>query len=539
MGLRVQVFVSGFAVMALELVGSRLITPVFGNSIFTWGSLIGVVLAGLAVGYHYGGKLADKSPIRRSFSSIVFTGGFLIVLIPFITPFVLGFSLSLGLGERYGPLLASTLILGPSTVALGMTSPYAVRIATETLERLGNVAGNLYSLSTIGSILGAFAATFVLVPLLDVRSIIFGLGVALMLVALIKLPRIGALLTLITLLLLLSPLAAVTSGALIHGESVVYEKETPYSHLDVVDIGGRRTLYLNSLPNSVMDIEEPTRLVFTYTRYFHIGMQMNPEAGSVLFVGGGGFSGPKNFLVTYPNVIVDVVEIDRDVIETAQRYFEVEVNPRLTVFNADARVHLTQSDRLYDLIVLDAYAKTYVPFHLMTLEFMELLASRLTPEGIVVSNLIGSLVGDTSDLVRAEYKTISSVFPNVAVFTTTEAGIGAVQNLIVVFTKSAKVPIAQQLESISGEVANEIPTASEYARHTHSESIPVEDVPLLTDGYAPVESLLNPVTGRPYVLEQQEGRLVPTIAWMGSDFLTFTFLVFVAIVWFVYLPRVA
>ncbi|MBI3022605.1 MAG: fused MFS/spermidine synthase, partial [Thaumarchaeota archaeon] len=531
-------FVSGFAVMALELVGSRLITPVFGNSIFTWGSLIGVVLAGLAVGYHYGGKLADKSPIRRSFSSIVFTGGFLIVLIPFITPFVLGFSLSLGLGERYGPLLASTLILGPSTVALGMTSPYAVRIATETLERLGNVAGNLYSLSTIGSILGAFAATFILVPLLDVRSIIFGLGVALMLVALIKLPRIGTFLTLITLLLLLSPLAAVTSGAPIHAGSV-YEKETPYSHLDVVDVGGRRTLYLNSLPNSAMDIDEPTRLVFTYTRYFHIGMQMNPEAGSILFVGGGGFSGPKNFLATYPNAIVDVVEIDRDVIETAQRYFEVEVNPRLTVFNADARVHLTQSDRLYDLIVLDAYAKTYVPFHLMTLEFMKLLASRLTPEGIVVSNLIGSLVGDTSDLVRAEYKTISSVFPNVAVFTTTEAGIGAVQNLIVVFTKSAKVPIAQQLESISGEVANEIPTASEYARHTHSESIPVEDVPLLTDGYAPVESLLNPVTGRPYVLEQQEGRLVPTIAWMGSDFLTFTFLVFVAIVWFVYLPRVA
>lgn len=525
--------------MALELVGSRLITPVFGNSIFTWGSLIGVVLAGLAVGYHYGGKLADKSPMRRSFSSIVFTGGFLIVLIPFITPLVLGFSLSLGLGERYGPLLASTLILGPPTVALGMTSPYAVRIATQTLERLGNVAGNLYSLSTIGSILGAFAATFVLVPLLDVRSIIFGLGVALMLVALIKLPRFGVLLTLITLLLLLSPLAAVTSGAWIHAGSVVYEKETPYSHLDVVDVGGRRTLYLNSLPNSAMDIDEPTRLVFTYTRYFHVGMQMNPEARNVLFVGGGGFSGPKNFLATYPNAIVDVVEIDRDVIEIAQRYFEVEVNPRLTVFNADARVHLTQSNRLYDLIVLDAYAKTYVPFHLMTLEFMELLASRLTPEGIVVSNLIGSLVGDTSDLVRAEYKTISSVFPNVAVFTTTEAGIGVAQSLIVVFTRSAKVPIAQQLESISTEVANEIPTASEYARHIHLESIPVEDVPLLTDGYAPVESLLNPVTGRPYVLEQQEGRLVPMVAWTRNDFLTFTFLVFVGIVWFMYLSRVA
>ncbi|MFQ5951222.1 MAG: spermidine synthase, partial [Candidatus Geothermarchaeales archaeon] len=384
--LRIQVFVSGAVIMALELVGSRLLIPVWGNSIFVWGSLIGVVLTGLSIGYYYGGRLADRSPALSTFSSIVFSGGLYTVIIPFISPVIIDFTLRLGLGDRYGPLLGTSVILGPPAVLLGMLAPYAVRIATDTLTSLGNVAGNLYSLSTVGSIFGTFFTVFVLIPSFEIRSIVFGLGLSLMAVSLLGLTRGPLLLFLFIAILLLSPLSSFAVGLYSHTGNLVFEKETPYSHLDVVDRGNTRTLYLNGMSNSAMYLNDSSNLVFTYTRYFQLGFLFNPHIRDVLFVGGGGFSGPKNFLDTYQDVRVDVVEIDPDVIAVANEFFDVREDPRLTVINGDARRYLTESERTYDLIVLDAYSKVYVPFHLMTVEFYRLLHSRLTPDGVVVSN---------------------------------------------------------------------------------------------------------------------------------------------------------
>jgi len=203
--LKLQVFVSGFVVMALELLGSRLITPVFGSSIWTWGSLIGVVLAGLSAGYQVGGKLADRSPTRRKFSMIVFVGGIMTVLVPLVAPFAVQLSVYASLGDKYGPLLATTMILGVQTFVLGMTAPYAVRIASKTIASIGNVAGNLYSVSTIGSIVGTFGTIFILIPAFDIRVIISGLGLVLMLVSLPALPRNSSLAAIAVLFLVLSP----------------------------------------------------------------------------------------------------------------------------------------------------------------------------------------------------------------------------------------------------------------------------------------------------------------------------------------------
>src|SRR5712692_4062000 len=187
--LRMQIFTSGFAVMALELLGSRLVTPIFGSSIWTWGSLIGVVLSGLAAGYRFGGLMADRSPTPRKFSMIVFAGGILVLLVPFIAPYALSLSQYAGLGDEYGPLLGTALILLLPTLVLGMTSPYAIKLASQTLSSVGNVSGNLYSLSTVGSIAGTFGTVFILVPLLDVRVIILSLGLAVIGVSLFGLPR--------------------------------------------------------------------------------------------------------------------------------------------------------------------------------------------------------------------------------------------------------------------------------------------------------------------------------------------------------------
>ena len=535
LGLRAQVLVSGFVVMALELLGGRLVATSFGNSIFAWGSLIGVVLSGLAIGYYLGGILADRSPSAEKFSAIIFTGGLLVLLVPFISPVALAVSFSLQpgeLGSRLGPLLASILILGLPSTVLGMVSPYALKIATQSLARIGRVSGNLYSLSTLGSIIGAFSAAFVLIPLFDLRSILFGMGLALMAVAMAWLPRFAKVLTLIAVLIVATPISGPLSYAAVYSGSIVYQDETPYSHLDVVDQGSRRILYLNGLPHSGMDLTDPNVLVFAYTTYFHLGVLANPDMESVLFVGGGGFSGPKNFLSTYPSVSVDVVEVDPDVIDVAQRYFSVQPSPRLAIINEDARIYLTRTEKVYDLIVLDAYAKTYVPFHLMTTEFMQILHSRLTPRGVVVSNLIGSLSGDTSDLVRAEYKTITLIIPNIAVFATS-GFVGSVQNIMLVFARPAS-PSLIQLFGSEPSTAN-IPVPSDYRSHMYQGPLQTDDVPVLTDGYAPVEDLLNPVTGRPYIIEQQFGRVVPVVpSVQGSGAVAFLGIVLVGVSWLVY-----
>jgi len=170
--IRLNVFIAGAIVMALEIAGSRILAPYFGNSLSVWGSLIGVVLTGLSLGYYLGGRLADRNPNFRTFSLIMFYAGIFILFIPFVSSQVLNLIANLDLGERFSSLLATTLMLAFPTVMLGMVSPYAIKLSTKNLNKLGNVAGNLYALSTLGSIFGTFFSVFYLVPELGVKTIL-------------------------------------------------------------------------------------------------------------------------------------------------------------------------------------------------------------------------------------------------------------------------------------------------------------------------------------------------------------------------------
>ena len=263
-----------------------------------------------------------------------------------------------------------------------------------------------------------------------------------------------------------------------------------------------------------------------------------------MFVGGGGFSGPKYFLKTYPDVTVDVVEIDPVVIDVAEKYFDVNTtDPRLHIYNDDARNFLsrTNQDKKYDIIILDAYSKSFVPFHLMTLEFYKLLESRLNTYGIIVSNQVGSLSGDSSNLYKAAYKTMKQIFPNILIFpvlTTTNPDV--VQNLILVATKkldAAAVGTNIDVYDDSFEVLT-----PEYRHNLYNLSeVIINDVPVLSDQYSPVEKLVNPITGRPYLTEQDMvGEQMPrnTVLEVNSDqgkILQLVFLGAIVVIWVYYL----
>jgi spermidine synthase len=364
-----------------------------------------------------------------------------------------------------------------------------------------------------------------LIPAFEIRYIIFGSGLTLITLASIiglgRLPKILA--GSIVLVLFLSNTFLVVNPVPYFSGNLVYQKETPYSHLDVVDSqeSNKRALFLDGNIHSVMNKSDPNELLI-YTKYFPLGFVFNPSPKHILFIGGGGFSGPKYFLSTYPNVTVDVVEIDPVVIDVAHKYFNVTDNPRLNIYNDDARDFLSKtSNQKYDIVILDAYSKNYVPFHLMTIEYYQLLFNKLsTPNGVIISNQVGSIEGDTSNLYRAAYKTMSRVFPNVYAFITDNSSSSGIQNIILVATKNADVRYGKedirQLQyddqkmrlsknTTTALIATTDNSTVDYAEHLYdSAKIRTNDVPLLTDQFAPVENLLNPITSKPYNTEQKQ-----------------------------------
>jgi len=501
--------------MALELLGSRLLAPVFGNSIFVWGSLIGVVLAALSVGYYLGGKLADRQPNLHTLSAVIFAAGILVVALPALTPQVFNAIIKLNVGERYSPLLATTLLLAAPSILLGMVSPYAIRLVARTVEKMGGASGNLYALSTLGSIVGTFVTVFVLIPEFGVNKIILAIGMTLLVVAFLGLRF--RMKVLVLLILVILPFAApymvsrrltIAAYTLALGDTI-YETDTPYHHLQVADSfdpahqSTIRILILDDNLHSAMDLKDPDRTVFPYTDYFHLGFLLNPNITRVLFIGGGGFTGPKSFLRDYPNVQVDVAEIDPDVIRVAEQYFAVDPNnPRLHIYNDDGRIFLQKTTQKYDLIVLDAYSKSYVPFHLMTAEFFKEIVAHLGLNGSVISNLISSVSSNGDQLLVAETNTMHTAFPNVYTFAVGGTSYPNLQNVIILATLLPQHLTGSDFDNLAAaNTMVRIPELREYVGNFLT--ISSGSSPVLTDNYAPVETLLNPITGQPLTNEQE------------------------------------
>jgi spermidine synthase len=494
----VAVLASGVTSMGMEILAGRMIAPTFGSSIYTWGSIIGVFLAALSWGYLRGGRQAASRATNPRMASIFLLSAVYLAGLIFAGDLFVRGSVGFPLPSRFASLPAIIILFGPPTYLLGFVSPYAAQLSEK--EGLGEASGHVYALGTIGSIVGAFATTFFLIPEFSVEQIAFIFGVISVATALalyapnLSRNRVAGVAVVGVLLI-----AATGSGALgiSPAGQVVYQTQTPYQELEVVDSGDTRTLYLDGQRHSAMDKTDPTRLVFDYTRYFHISMLMTDDVDRVLFIGGGGFSGPKRFAEEY-DATVDVVEIDPVVIDVAKRYFEVEESDQLNVYNMDGRQYLRETNKTYDVIVLDAYKQDKVPFQLTTQEFMALTNDRLDEDGVLVSNLISAPSGPASKFYRAEYKTISQEYPQVYSFPT--VGGSVVQNIEVVATKNATRVSEETL--LARAERRDVGLDLEAEVNNIASTPKTEDVPVLTDDYAPVDSLLDPMLGQRYVVQE-------------------------------------
>ena len=504
----IAVFVSGVTSMGLEILAGRMIAPQFGSSIYTWGSIIGVFLAALSYGYWRGGQKARLATNARMARVFLLTAVYVALLL-FAGDVLLRSMSGFPLPSRFASLPAITLLFGPPTYLLGYVSPYAAQLSTK--EGLGEASGHVYALGTVGSIVGAFGTTFFLVPEfgIDGIALIFGLlsVVTALAVGYHEFGRRQVAAVGVVTLLLVVAVAGPAVGVTLEGRTV-YETQTPYQQLRVSDLGDTRTLYLDGQRHSAMDLDDPYRHVFDYTRYFHLPLLLAEDTSDVervLFVGGGGFTGPKRFVHEYPNVTVDVVEIDPEVVRVAKEYFAVEASERLNIYREDGRRYLRETDTEYDLIVLDAYRKDKVPFEMTTVEFMRLASERLDEDGILFANLISAPNGAASDFYRAEYKTMNRVFPQVYTFPTVDANV--VQNVEVVATK--RPTRLSEEELLERNAARDIGIDLEREIRHYRDPPRTEDVPVLRDDRAPVDSLLDPMVGQRYVVSEANETATP------------------------------
>jgi spermidine synthase len=490
--------------MGLEMTGSRILAIHFGSSIYVWGAIIGVFLAALSIGYYSGGMLADLRPTFYPLNVLLLVAGSWLMLIPFYANSVCRLLLRFNPVERLGPLLATLILFGGPSVLLGMVSPYAVRLAAQTVERIGNVSGSLYALSTFGSIAGTLLTAFWLVPALGVRVLLQILGVCLLVLPLIVAPwsrkRVAAVVLFASMLMVLSYFRAAPA------QGVVYEGDSAYHYIKVVDDKQRniRFLQFNNYIEGAIDLNAPYDTRVSYTNAFHLARIFNPKLKNILIIGGGGGIGARKFVDDDPNAVVDLVEIDQRVVALGLKYFHLEPSDRLHIHVEDGRSFIRRSQTKYDLVILDAFTIAgQIPFHLTTREFFNEIKQTLSPEGVVLANINGTMRGRRSRIMRSEYKTLATVFPNVYVFPhlhETERQKNNVldqdrsRNIILIavngdasWDKATITLMAMQLED-----ANLVrtPTFLEDARQFFEARLPTDDVPLLTDDYAPVDTMV-------------------------------------------------
>jgi spermidine synthase len=508
--LKIMVFVAGAVLMGLEIVGSRLLAPHFGNSVFVWGSLISLFLIALSAGYYLGGRLADRHPSRALLNSIVIAvAASLLLIVGIAGPVCSAIALDTTFGEKSGPFVASAVLFLLPSIGMGIVSPFAVRLATHTVASVGKTAGTLYALSTVGSIAGTMLTTFVLIPAMGAGDILKGLALALLATALATFPfasrKAAAIVVGVAIALGAAGAYAINpAGVLLQpGSKLLVDADTPYHHISVIDNAqGYRELRFDRYTESAVDLHPPHESGSRYTYYFHLALLPQPNVKRVLFIGAGGGVGPRSFHAHDPDMQIEVVDVDAKVLQLARSHFYLEDSPNIKTFPADGRSYVRGAEAgVYDAIILDAFSiGGRIPFHLVTREFIELCREKLAPGGVFLMNTNSALVGPNSRIFRSMHNTIDAVFPgNTHTFTVGRNQISREQstNIILVGINSDKRATpddwrawADAYQQRDGAELDVSPAALAQMVGELEQTLPdLTKDPVFTDDYAPIETM--------------------------------------------------
>jgi len=411
--------------MVIELTGVRLLAPLFGSSIFTWTALIGVVLVGISLGGIVGGSQADSESPRFSLFDYLMLCSIFTLAIPLFY-FLFGGAVR-PLGNVSGPTLMAVILFAIPAFLLGAVSPIITRLVSRVSSDnyVGFASGITNMSGALGSFAGTFAAGLYLIPTFDYRTIYIATAVTLALCAFLylftsTLPMIGKKIFIYVCALIIVTMAVVAT-IVDTPEHVAYETETQYQRVALlIDSDDNGDFYLsmyndNSLQGSMyFDRDDSPH---PYKQYWDVAKLQLPSIRKALVLGGGAYSYPKEIEKDYPKAEITVVELDRDVSLIAQAFFRLDDYENIKTVNDDARRFLSTTQDKYDFVVVDVFKGFFqVPSHLVTAQFFGELKSVLTPNGVVLMNIIGADDEEGSRAPHALYNTVDSVFADTLLF---------------------------------------------------------------------------------------------------------------------------
>lgn len=495
-------FLTGASVMIVELAASRVLSPHFGNTLYTWTALIGVIMIALAGGYYLGGRLADRAPKLIVLLHLVSAAAISVLAVPFLA---LRVSESLA-PEGYavdivwGPVVAALLLFAIPGCLLGTVTPFAVKLLSmrSENEKVGTSTGTISGLSTVGSVLGTFGSGFILIPSMSIRAIFIVVGVTLAVVAAIgyvgvlgyrsrSFPAAG-------MILVGAMLLSFVAHASVEPEprGTVFAADTFYHRIQVRKGReyGRKFIEvsMDRAPEGAQ-FEGSGDLKYEYTKYYRLERLFCPEMERAAFLGGGAYSMPEALVDDHSGLTVEVAEIDPMVAKIGRDFFRLnDYEGRVIPITGDARRFLAETPHTYDLIFGDAYrGRQNVPSHMVTREFFDLVRRRLNDEGVFMMNLIGAVEGTNSRFFTTVATTLLDVFPELYVFAILPSYPELTQNLILVAPVQAHEYTREQLVELAGEdadllrmIRNLVPT----------QSYDLSGTTVLTDDYNPVQYII-------------------------------------------------
>lgn len=420
------VFSSGMTTLAVELTASRLLGSVFGTSNLVWASIIGLILIYLTVGYFIGGRIADQNPYPEKFFSIMMWGAFTSGLVPLVSRPVLRFAAQafdeLQMGVLFGSFFAVLILFIAPVTLLGTISPFAIRLAITQPVEAGKISGRIYAISTLGSFIGTFLPVLVFIPLIGTTFTFLLFSTYLMIVSLVGVGLNSGwrnVLNWVWMPIVLAVMAFLWGkGGIKYTSGQIYETESGYNYIEVLERDGYITLRLNE-GQGVHSIYHPEDLdyngpwlQFIAAPFFNPPPYQPEEVKRIAIVGLAAGTIARQASEVYGPIPIDGFEIDPTIIRVGQEFFEMTM-PNLNAIPQDGRWGLSESEETYTIIGIDAYRPPYIPWHLTTQEFFELTRQHLAEDGVLAMN-VGQAPNDRS-LIDALVTTLKTVYPSVHV----------------------------------------------------------------------------------------------------------------------------
>ena len=495
-------FVASFCMLVIEIVAGRILAPFVGVSLYTWTSIIGVVLAGISIGAFFGGKLADRYPSTRTLGLLLLLSGIATLCIAPVANVLSAYSFKTSLMVRI--VLETAIIFFVPSFILGTISPVVVKLALRNVETAGNVVGRIYAVSTFGSIIGTFTAGFFLISFMGTRNIILSMGGILIATALgtgfLFKSRKPVIASFFFPAMLLWGINGDVFSPPKDANTLLY-RESDYYTIKVkkaTSADGKtplKSLILDNLVHSYVNPADPLHIEYRYEKVYSdvLTWRFGKDASfSSLTIGAGGYTFPRYMEVFYPNASLDVVEIDPEVTKVAYDHLGLPRTTRIRSYNEDGRWHVMNSREKYDVVFFDAYNDLSIPYHLTTREFARMVKDRMNANGIVMTNIIDNF--RSGSFLPSYIKTLREVFgsQNVHLIAISPEFEKIRISTFVVLATNGALDIgdfAAFMKKSRGADAASAVVPEEIVNRLLEQNYAV----VLTDDYAPVDNLIAPV----------------------------------------------